>query len=327
MINSKKATITHKIIFRQKEYSSIAKLCEEYKINRATYYVRIRNGWTQEDALLTPITEHRIIFNQKEYSSIATLCEEYKINRATYHARIRDGWTQEDALLTPVMEYDTFGFLFKGKKYKNISELCREYNINYNTYLARMKDGWTQEEALEITQKYKNGKKIIFQNKKYSSIKMLCDNFNMDYGLYISRMNMGWTQEEALNLISRCSTTIDNKIIFQGKNYNSLKQMCDEYNVGYSKYLSRIKLGWSQMEALEVEPRKKVYKESSKKRKGNELSFRGKEYINLQEMCEYYNIGYKKYFARIKLGWTQEEALELVDSGRTWGGYKKKKQS
>ena len=86
-----------------------------------------------------------------------------------------------------------------------------------------------------------------------------------------------------------------------GNKFKSIKEMCEHYKVSNDTYNYRIKLGWTQEEALGI-----IDKLVATDPLGNRFK-------NILEMCKHYNIKYKLYKDRIKSGWTQEEALGIVD--------------
>lgn len=89
-------------------YASVAKMCAAYGIPVAVYKQRKQLGWTDEDALTTPLktaaarpVSHKITLDGIEYPSIRAACLAYDIKSPTYYARVRNGWQLPDAITTP----------------------------------------------------------------------------------------------------------------------------------------------------------------------------------------------------------------------------------
>ena len=68
------------------EYPSLVAKCEAYNINEASYRYRIKNNWSEEDALTKPIsrlikpcTDHL----GNKYPSLAAKCRAYDITERT----------------------------------------------------------------------------------------------------------------------------------------------------------------------------------------------------------------------------------------------------
>lgn len=78
------------------QFTSIKEMCKHYNVSPDTYSKRIKNGWTQENALMKNknVTDH--LGNQ--FTSIKKMCEYYNINYKTYMSRILRGWILEEAL-------------------------------------------------------------------------------------------------------------------------------------------------------------------------------------------------------------------------------------
>lgn len=66
-----------------KEFKSISAMCQHYGISRDVYADRIGKGWTQEDALCTPVKEKTAIrdWNGRLYDSISELADAIRVSR------------------------------------------------------------------------------------------------------------------------------------------------------------------------------------------------------------------------------------------------------
>ena len=86
------------------EVKTISEWCDIYQINLHTFYGRIREGWTVEDALSIPSKGKRNL--DFEYhgitKSIPQWAKEYGMGATTLKYRLFAGWPIEKALNTPV---------------------------------------------------------------------------------------------------------------------------------------------------------------------------------------------------------------------------------
>ena len=89
-----------------------------------------------------------------------------------------------------------------------------------------------------------------------------------------------------------------------GNRFESITAMCKFWDITESIFRNRVRLGWSLEEALTIKPGKKP-KKTGKTCKDH----LGNTYISIEEMCKAYNISANAYCARIRLGWSLEEAL------------------
>ena len=127
----------------------------------------------------------------------------------------------------------------------------------------------------------------------------------------------------------------------KGIKYDSLKAMCDAYDITPTLYLKRMERGWSQQEALEgkkpyfsrggvdyytqkeVCEAFKIHPNSFRLKLKNEysiddivdrVSYRaedhlGNRYRNEAEMCEAFKVRISTYRARLRAGMNKEDAL------------------
>ena len=82
-------------------YKSVSEMCKHYGLSVYVYEFRIRNGWSLEATLTTPVKEH----SQKckdhlgnEFKSIADMARAYNKDPTLVVHRIKSGWTIEEAL-------------------------------------------------------------------------------------------------------------------------------------------------------------------------------------------------------------------------------------
>lgn len=109
--------------------------CKERGIKESTVRGRIKRGWSEEDALNTPVQ-----VQSDPTNSLATKCREHGISYGTVHFRINTlGWSEEKALNTPPRR--------KGKTNPLYCK-CEEYGISYNLFMQRIRRGWSEEKAL-----------------------------------------------------------------------------------------------------------------------------------------------------------------------------------
>ena len=109
----------------------------------------------------------------------------------------------------------------------------------------------------------------------------------------------GVTYQEYMNRQGKC--------IYRdhlGNMYCSAKEMCEHYGINDNTYRQRIKYGWSQERALTEKPHDKYTKVGVTDHLGN-------KYSSIVEMCSCYGISRNLYSARMRLGWSKEEALTV----------------
>ena len=211
------------------EYPSVKQMCEHYNIHRATYYERIRNGWSIEAALTTStksvsryskkrgyVKDHKgnLFINTKE------ICRFYHIPYDAYRSRIKSGWSTKDALTKPlrgpckstkakpIIDHE-------GNSFSSERQLCEFWNISRFSYRNLVHNlQWSSEDTINhlLNSKRKKPKHstITFYNETFANLSELCDKFNVNKDTYYYRINAGWSQEEALGIIPRIKPSSKN---------------------------------------------------------------------------------------------------------------------
>ena len=88
------------------EFPSIGKMCARYNVEYDTYNTRIKQGWSVEEALLTPSGRREKVVKDHHgnvYSSVSEMAKKYHIPDAVLRGRIYNGWDMEKALTTPLL--------------------------------------------------------------------------------------------------------------------------------------------------------------------------------------------------------------------------------
>ncbi|MCR5106095.1 MAG: hypothetical protein K6B68_16820 [Eubacterium sp.] len=104
---------------------------------------------------------------------------------------------------------------------------------------------------------HKNVGNICFDHKniQYASVAEMCKTYGVNKGTYLSRIKRGWSVKEALTAPSKPLKVKKNPYAIKdhnGKEYNTLTDMLNAYNIPYSVYKKREKIGMPLKEILTV---------------------------------------------------------------------------
>jgi hypothetical protein len=82
-------------------------MCRFYEINIGTFNLRMRSGWSLEDALTKEVVHNSSVTDHlgNEFKTISEMCEHYNMTKSILNSRIGLGWSLERALTTPVVKY------------------------------------------------------------------------------------------------------------------------------------------------------------------------------------------------------------------------------
>ena len=199
-----------KVNYRGKEYASIKDVCNEYNVSYAMVSQRLKNGYTIEKAIETPLKKLRngitVIYKGQEYPSIRNLAKCKGIPYHVVQMRVKKGMSIEKAIDTPVGELMGNEIKFRDKIYPSFSKLCKEFNIPSSIALSRLNMNWSLEKTLTTpVRKTKNRyiPNLVYNGKKYPSLRALCTDINADYQNTLNRLHRGKTLKEAIETPKR----------------------------------------------------------------------------------------------------------------------------
>ena len=186
-------------------------------------------------------------YDGKTYETIKEMAEEYGIDRQRIYSFRRRGWSLEDAMQMCINDVRGRGRLFEynGKLYRSPKALAEEYGLPWNSlahYIQRCK---TIEEAVDRCKETQE-KKIMLWGKRYQSRYALAIAFGIRETSISARIHTrNMTLEEIiLELLQK------EPICFEGKTYNTLVELCAEYQVQPCNVFERLKYGKTLEEAI-----------------------------------------------------------------------------
>ena len=212
-----------------------------------------------------------------------------------------------------------------GVKYPSISDAAREHNFQYRLVIDRLRRNWTIEQALELqlppeSHKYAGRTTKVHiedQELTFESIAELARYFNLSTAVVLQRIvKLNWTSEQAVGIVPPKKWVHPNhafRLMINGeqRDFRSKADIALQY--GFKRWSTierRINRGWTLEQALGINPPPKN-KYGTKKVQVliDGIKF---EYSSQSEAAKVHGISFKKVSARIKLGWTYGEALEVV---------------
>ena len=95
-------------------------------------------------------------------------------------------------------------------------------------------------------------------------------------------------------------------IVLEGVFYKTIKMATDKYNKKYSKVLERLYRGWTPEEAFDLVPTNDRYCNN------RSIIVDNVKYISIKEACRKYNKNYNTTTYRLRIGWTPDEAFDII---------------
>ncbi len=148
---------------------------------------------------------------------------------------------------TKVHKNHTRPIEFNGKIYKNAIEFCEEFNLTYWKFIAYRKEGYSLKEIIqlaskgdiiEVVEKPKmNG--IDSMGVHYNSVDDFLDKIGIPKRIYYYAKNRGITAEDIETLYGK--SDFRGSISFRGKFYNTIRNLCEDYNCEYKTFMINYK--------------------------------------------------------------------------------------
>ncbi len=188
----------------------------------------------------------------------------------------------------------------KGNEYPTLSKMCEAYNIKESVYRGRINKGWTVEEALTgIRADCPESNVVDHLGNHYRSVSEMCKHYGVRPDSFCQRRKRGWTLEETLN--GKRNTTVTDHL---GNTFPDLNAMCAFHGVKRSTYHQRLRNGATLEQALSKA------RHVRGDRQGNPtVDHEGKEYPSQRAMCRAYGIKVAAFRARLRNGYSLEDAL------------------
>ena len=211
-----------------------------------------------------------------------------------------------------------------GKDFNSVQEMCDYWEIPRTTYENRIK-----RERLSLEDALTRPKKDIRKNNckqcqdhlgnNFNSIKEMCEFYNISVTTYKRRLKKGISVKNALiiptiNIIENQNKRCQDHL---GNNFNSIKEMCEFWNITPGIYQTRFKrYKWSLEKTLTTQA-KNYYPFSIICQ-----DHLGNKFKSMIDMCKYHNTSYQLCNRRIReLHWSIEEAL-TIPKNMTLGEYR-----
>ena len=275
------------VLFNGKIYISLAALAREYRLD--SYKVRQRMtkfDWTLREALeIDPPPERKpsrgveTVVNDPKgkqlFDSFRAACENYQHDDSKIRARIKRGETIEQALEltdrpdTQRIAHNAKAVIVDDNYFPSIKAACEQFNIRRDKYDDRKKRGWTIEQIFGVhappPRKHPLYKSFEIAGMIFPTLEGATRYFGLYEHAISARLRAGWTKEEATGLVDRKRPYGTNPISIaykvDGKTFNSIKEMADDYNLSYALLRKRLRqLKWPLKQALGLEQRKSARK-------------------------------------------------------------------
>ena len=334
-----------KIVCESIEYLTVNDLADAYGVNRIRTRKRLVSGWTPEEAVGVKeqpprfrnqdgsVRDHawttRTITSSGETvpsSAIGkytlylltdkkTGGEYVGVTTGDVKSRLRGHWSLVNKGRQSKLYNRMRKALLEGRRKDFVIKVLRDD--------ARSFEELQEQEYQEIKKRntIKNGyntaeggslgtpSPIIVDGKEFISQIAAAEHYGVDAYNFNQRINkLGWTPEQAAGLDPE--KTYGMEIEVSGKKYSSLSLACTDLRKNYKTIFARIKIyGWTIEQAFDLQAPPKPNKSSNSIRIVSSIG----EFNSIGDAAKVLGIKHSTISNRLRMGWTHDEALGLVE--------------
>ena len=275
------------INFEGMDYISLAALIRSFGFEVTKVRQRVdRYGWTLRQALEidkrpsqeNPRAIQTVVKDKGEEKIFYTLtaaCEFYGKKEGKIRGRIKKGETIEQALelvkrnIPKRIAYNGAPQIIDDQYFPTLQAACTFFNIRTDKFYDRKGRGWTIEQIFGVhsapPRNHPLDKSFEVGGYIFTSLESASTFFGLHLHAVSTRLRAGWTHEEAAGLVARKRQYGKNPISISykidGKKFTSIKELADEYSIGYPLLRKRLRqLKWPLRQALGLEYRKSARK-------------------------------------------------------------------
>lgn len=188
-----------------------------------------------------------------------------------------------------------------GNEFESYTQMFKFYGVNYNTGLWRLKHGMTIKDTLTkpVTKNCIPAKDHL--GNQFPSISAMFRHYNIDVCYGFTKMNLFSIKEILTNsYLKRPFTNAKKCTDFNGREFNSISDMCKQYGISVATFCQRYKMRhWSLKDSLTKAPRQKGFTDHL-----------GNKFKSITAMCEFWKIPRSRFCDRyFTYKWDIERAL------------------
>lgn len=188
-----------------------------------------------------------------------------------------------------------------GNEFESYAQMFKFYGVNYNTGLWRLQNGMTIKDTLTkpVTRNCIPAKDHL--GNEFPSISAMFRHYNIDVCYGFTKMNLFSIKEILTNSYPKRPFTNAKKCTdFNGREFNSISDMCKQYGISVATFCQRYKMRhWSLKDSLTKVPRQKGFTDHL-----------GNKFKSVTEMCEFWKIPRSRFCDRyFTYKWDIERAL------------------
>lgn len=262
-----------KLIYNGKEYTK-KELANLFGMKYNTFIKKLMRGWTLEEIETGCHNDgYGIIIDNVPYKSKKEACK-----------LLGKSYQEIDRLINNIELKQSV--IINGIKYKSKTDASKKLQVSTHI-INKILEGEIDIEDIQPNFEYK------IDDKTFYSKKEIAEYYHKNYSSFLNKINLGWTIEQICGLQSPPP-----KINIKELN---LSQLSKQSGIPKDIIITKLKRGYTLEKSLMP-------------LKTNHITIKcqDKSFNSVAEMSKFYNKPIPLIYNRLNIGWTPEEAVELV---------------
>jgi hypothetical protein len=332
-----------KVVYKGITYANLKHLAEVFNKNAEMLRRKLRDGQTLDEALTKRVEKRirvdakSIKFNGNLYPSIQMLVDKYQVKSSVFKKRIKRGWTIEQALEIEDAPPRFRNFEGHARDTKWKTERSTATGVEpvpdaggYKLYLIRNKKSPKQYVGITIgsldarlRQHFsaaRRGRKGALQNainfygEESFTIELISNNarsFEELQDLEINEIAKRDCIKNGYNSAYGGSLGTSKQITVDGRIFPSFAQAAEHYGIDVAVFSLRItRLKWTPEEAVGLIER-------DWRGKSKTIEIDGVQFSSIRQAALHFDKKVALVYARVEIGWTPKQALDLESPPQT----------
>lgn len=195
-------------------------------------------------------------YGGKTYRSLKAAAEAHGLDYRKVWSRLKAGKSLKEAFSQSDLKKtgQSRSITIDGRVYLSVSEASRYFQVPERTLHSRLERGLTPEQAVELIPFVNQTKKsIVVGDLSFASIAEAANHFGIPLYSVHNRLKRGRSLEDVFRIgkLTRKSVN-DVKITIANSEFATLKEACENFNIGYQKARHRLRRGWSIEQVFEI---------------------------------------------------------------------------
>ena len=297
-------------------FISTAELCRHFKIEVQTFENRLLSGWTLEESCgIIEKNSTKVMYEGDLFDSLADLCRHKDVNYKKVESRLRSGKLLEQAINDPESpkRYGRTPIEIDGIQYESKIEAARNLNLTVAKLRTRLQfkdNAQTKAKLVELKKKPLKRKRKTYMvgGQVFNSIVSMSKHFGVNEGTIRSRIKGGKSIEFAVGIKEEEQNKegLSFPLDFEERSFKSYQDLSDYYKISKETIWYRINKAdpkWTLHQAVGLEEPSKF--------SGKEQKVQGEIFPSMEAVAKHFKVNVATLRARIRRGWTIEQAVGL----------------